>query len=211
MKNKNNTISNTPQIKGSKSVGPILYCMVALLILYSLFGIARDLDEMLKRTENQEVALVDSSRYGGQDLEDFKVDPNAMKLAEKHGLECVPIYSHIWYRNGTAYPLESTVSIRNLDPRHKLFLKAVDYFDTEGKLVERYLDRAIMLNPLQTIEFLVDSHESPRGAGANILIEWSAENEANKPMTEAVMIGTKGPHGICCFKSAGHGIPLIPK
>ena len=109
----------------------------------------------------------------------------------------VPVYSHVYYQGGSPYSLETTLSIRNTDFDEAVYLKSVKYFDTSGKLVKTHLDRAIKLAPLQTIEFLVERQDSSGGSGANFLVEWWAERQVDKPVIEAVMVGTVGTQGIC--------------
>lgn len=108
----------------------------------------------------------------------------------------VPVYSHIYYQGGSAYSLETTVSIRNIDTNEPIFLEAVEYYDTDGQLAKTHVDQLIKLNPLQTIEFLIVGKDSSGGSGANFLVRWGATSEVDKPMIEAVMVGTSGTQGI---------------
>ena len=64
-------------------------------------------------------------------------------------------------------------------------------------LVKAHLDRTIKLAPLQTIEFLVERGDSSGGSGANFLVEWLGEQQTDKPLIEAVMVGAAGTQGIC--------------
>ena len=64
----------------------------------------------------------------------------------------VPVYSHIYTGDKERpFNLAVTLSIRNTDPRSSLRLTAVDYYDTEGRLVRSYLDapREPGLHPLR--------------------------------------------------------------
>ncbi len=65
----------------------------------------------------------------------------------------VPVYSHVYYENGLAFPLAATLSIKNTDPQRSVAVKSIKHFDTEGKLVESYLEQPIKLAALQTIGF----------------------------------------------------------
>ena len=67
----------------------------------------------------------------------------------------VPAYSHVYYEGGLAFPLAATLSFRNMDPRRYVVVKSIQYLDTEGKLVESYLDQPVKLGALQAIGFLV--------------------------------------------------------
>ncbi len=58
----------------------------------------------------------------------------------KGQLVYVPIYSHVYYgdREGTIL-LTGILSVRNTDPRLAITLSQVDYYDSEGKLLRKYL------------------------------------------------------------------------
>ncbi|MEE4608597.1 MAG: DUF3124 domain-containing protein [Desulfobacteraceae bacterium] len=60
----------------------------------------------------------------------------------------VPVYSHI-YSGDKERPfyLAVTLSVRNTDPRHSINLSRVDYYDTDGKLLRRYLEKPLTLGP----------------------------------------------------------------
>jgi hypothetical protein len=99
--------------------------------------------------------------------------------------------------------LEATLSIRNTDLKNPVYLRAVHYYDTVGKLAKRFVDRLIRLEPLQTIEFLVEKHDVSGGSGANFIVEWLASDETvEAPFIEAIMVGRSGTNAIS-FVSAG--------
>lgn len=118
----------------------------------------------------------------------------------------VPVYSHIYYDGGRPYLLEATLSVRNTDTRNTIYVQSVDYFDTDGDLSKRFLPELIGLKPLQTIEFLVERHDSAGGSGANFIVTWGAiEANADPPFIEAVMVGRSGTNAIS-FVSPGRTI-----
>ena len=54
----------------------------------------------------------------------------------------VPIYSHIYSGDKeNPFLLTAILSVRNTDTGHAITLTAVDYFDSDGKLLRRYLDK----------------------------------------------------------------------
>ncbi len=124
----------------------------------------------------------------------------------------VPVYSHIFaddrYRN-TPFLLTATLSIRNTDPDKSLTLKSVNYFDSEGRLLQRYLDKPTTLGPLGSTTYIVPESESKGGAGAKFLVEWEAPAAVVEPIIESVMIGTKMQQGIS-FISTGRVIKGVP-
>jgi hypothetical protein len=114
-----------------------------------------------------------------------------------HQAAYVPVYSHIYYDGGRPYLLETTLSIRNVDPKQPVYVSAVEYYDTHGKLSKKQVDRLIKLNPLQTIEFLVERHDVTGGSGANFIVEWHAgTKDTHAPLIEAVMVGRSGTNAI---------------
>ncbi|MGK7873605.1 MAG: DUF3124 domain-containing protein [Xenococcaceae cyanobacterium] len=109
----------------------------------------------------------------------------------------VPVYSHIYYMNQQrAYYLAATLSIRNTDPTKPIIITSVNYYDTDGKLVQQYLSRPLQLDPLASTDFFVEQKDPRGGVGANFLVEWIAEEIVSEPLVEAVMIGTAGTQGI---------------
>jgi hypothetical protein len=118
----------------------------------------------------------------------------------------VPCYSQIYHGIRTRpIDLTITLSVRNIDTRRSITLTAVNFHDTAGKLVRRYLDAPVILAPLMTKEFIVGQTDTAGGSGANFIVLWSADPPANPLFVEAVMIGTSGQQGIS-FTS--HGIAL---
>ena len=124
----------------------------------------------------------------------------------------VPVYSHIFaddrYRD-RPFLLTATLSVRNTDPERPFTLKSVDYYDSEGGLLQRYLEAPVTLAPLASTHYIVPESEAKGGAGAKFLIEWQAPAAVNEPIIEAVMIGTKLQQGIS-FISTGRAIKGTP-
>ena len=124
----------------------------------------------------------------------------------------VPVYSHIFaddrYRD-RPFLLTATLSVRNTDPERPFTLRRVDYYDSEGALLQRYLGAPITLAPLASTHYIVPESEAKGGAGAKFLIEWQAPAAVSEPIIEAVMIGTKLQQGIS-FISTGRAIKGTP-
>jgi hypothetical protein len=70
----------------------------------------------------------------------------------------------------------------------------VDYFDSDGALIQRFLDQPRALPPMGSTEFFVEQTDRRGGSGANFLVNWSAEQPVYEPVIEAVMVGTSGTH-----------------
>lgn len=118
----------------------------------------------------------------------------------------VPAYSHIYYGDREApFYLAVTLSIRNTDPSRSIQIVAVDYFDTEGKLITKYLDREVKLLPLGSTRYVVKESDKVGGSGANFIVKWKSEDRVTEPIIETVMISTATQQGIS-FTSRGQAI-----
>jgi len=118
----------------------------------------------------------------------------------------VPAYSHI-YSGSKERPflLTVTLSIRNIDPTHLIKITLVDYYETQGKLLKKYIDKPVTLNPLESLRYVIPEKDKSGGSGANFIVEWHSDKPVNQPIIESIMIGTKSSQGIS-FTSRGREI-----
>ena len=115
----------------------------------------------------------------------------------------VPIYSHIYSGvKGRPFDLAATLSIRNTNLKHPITLVAVKYYDSDGKLLEDYLEKPMQLNALVSTRYIILETDKAGGSGANFIVVWKSEQNVNPPIIEAVMIGTHSGQGIS-FLSRG--------
>lgn len=122
----------------------------------------------------------------------------------------LPVYSHILIGdNARPFPLAVTVCLRNTSLHEEIRLLSVDYYDTEGKLLKKYLDLPKAIKPLGSLTFTVAESEKYGGAGAKFTVTWSSAKPVAPPLAEAVMIGTANQQGIS-FTSRGEAHPLRP-
>ena len=118
----------------------------------------------------------------------------------------VPIYSHIYSGDReNPFLLTAILSVRNTDPGHPITLTAVDYFDSDGELLRRYLEKPAQIGALASIRYVVAESDKKGGSGAKFIVEWRAASKVNPPILEGVMIGTKMQQGIS-FVSRGQVI-----
>lgn len=116
----------------------------------------------------------------------------------------VPAYSHLQPtgKGSKQSMLSILLSVRNIDTQATVTLTHVDFFDTAGTRVRRYLPSPRELRPLETAEFVVDTWDPTGGSGANFLVFWEGPSDAHPLLTEAVMSGQMGP-GWVAFTSRG--------
>jgi len=123
---------------------------------------------------------------------DIKFD--SLKMTQK---VYVPIYSDIYHGSGLKrFLLTATLSIRNTSMRDSMYVQLADYYDSEGQLSRHYLNRPILLKPLESVEFVVGDKEMHGGAGANFIVYWGTNSTDKIPVIQAVMIGTSEQQGI---------------
>lgn len=115
----------------------------------------------------------------------------------------VPAYSHIYVGNNERpFLLTVTISIRNIDPHKSMRIKGVDYYETQGKLLKKFVPTTLTIGPLESIRYVIPEKEKVGGSGANFIIEWESDTPMNAPIAESIMIGAQSGQGIS-FTSRG--------
>lgn len=114
----------------------------------------------------------------------------------------VPVYSHIYALGGTPVLLETTLSVRNTDPKRRVVITSINYYDTKGNMVEAYLDGNLVLGPLESSEVLIKKRDIRGGSGANFMVTWSSDEPVHLPSVQAVMVGGEGDSTIA-FRTNG--------
>lgn len=118
----------------------------------------------------------------------------------------VPIYSHIYHGDREReFNLTATLSIRNTNVDKEIMLHAIDYFDSEGTLVKKYLETPIVLKKFGAIRYVIKATDKSGGSGAKFIVRWSSKKLSNAPLIEAIMISTQSQQGIS-FVSRGQAI-----
>lgn len=123
----------------------------------------------------------------------------------------VPVYSHI-YSGDREQPfyLAATLSIRNTDTAHAITITAVDYYDSAGKFLKHYLEKAFSLDAMATKRYVVPESDKSGGSGAKFIIKWQSDQPVTEPLIESVMISTKTQQGIS-FTSRGRVLEALSK
>lgn len=115
----------------------------------------------------------------------------------------VPAYSHIYSGDREKpFALTITLSIRNVDLKHRIEITQVDYYESQGKLLKNYLQKSVILKPLESIRYIVPQRDRSGGSGANFLVRWESDEPVNPPIIETIMIGTQNQQGVS-FTSRG--------
>ncbi len=105
----------------------------------------------------------------------------------------VPIYSDIYSKTiSNKYNLTATLSIRNTSLYDSMYVEVIDYYDTKGDLVRSYLEKTILLKPLETIEYVIEEEDIAGGTGANFIVHWGSNGKGVVPIFQGVMISALG-------------------
>ena len=119
-------------------------------------------------------------------------DPASLEVPDQGGRKLraqvlyMPVYSSIPYKSGSYYDLSAFLAIHNTDLQLPLSIRRVDFFDSEGRMLESFVSGTKILGPMATAIFPV-SKKGQKGAGANFLVEWTADSPVNEPLVESVM------------------------
>lgn len=114
----------------------------------------------------------------------------------------VPAYTYATPGGGRKIKLATTLTVHNISARTQVTLRSVEYHDAPGEKVKSYLSSPQVLQPLQTIEIVVNEPDEARGAGANFIVSYDAAEGSPTPLVEAVMVGNTGT-GWLSFTSRG--------
>jgi hypothetical protein len=103
----------------------------------------------------------------------------------------VPAYSDIYYETWDRITyLTVILSIRNISFNDTLYIDRIDYFGSTGNLLRSYTKGILMLRPMESMEYIVESAEQEGGAGANFIVRYKAvDSVKNPPLVETVMMG----------------------
>lgn len=114
----------------------------------------------------------------------------------------IPSYANII--SGTQrISLRANLIIHNTDPNRPIGVLRIDHYDTNGQLVEHYLQQPLKLPPLGATRVIVKAPKvGDEGAGANFIVQWQAEDRVTEPLIECVMVGAAGTHSYS-FSSVG--------
>jgi len=119
----------------------------------------------------------------------------------------VPVYSHIYHGNRDKEPVDlaATLSIRNTDFENSITVNSVDYYDSDGILIKKHLDKNIVIKPMGSTRIIVKESDRSGGSGASFIVRWETATKVTLPVIETVMIGTQAQQGIS-FTARGQAI-----
>jgi len=116
----------------------------------------------------------------------------------------VPAYSNLYYESDDRKTYFTVIlSLRNITFTDSIYFDRIEYYDSEGKLLREFIKEVLVLRPMESIEYIVESTDKKGGPGANFVVSYSGRsNLKNPPYIEAIMLGNVGNYGFS-FSSPG--------
>ena len=122
----------------------------------------------------------------------------------------VPAYSSIRARNDRSGALATLLRVDNTSSSKPLVLERIEYFDTSGKLVQRYVETPIAIKPFGAIQIFIPAADNRAGPAANFILTWAGVAPMAEPLIEAVVFGKVDDVGYS-FVSPGRPIRMVGK
>jgi hypothetical protein len=103
------------------------------------------------------------------------------------------------------YPfnIKATVFIYNTDPQHAITIDQLDFYNSSGKFVKKYLEHPLKLEPSAgTYMRIKHSVEGDAGAAAHFIVQWQAKTKVVRPIIRCLMLGSRGNRGYTFVSTA---------
>ncbi len=163
--------------------------IASIIICIYLVGCNSFLPAQSPLTESQKIPTSQTSSQEVTVDESFKVVAGQTIY--------VSVYSHIYHeKQRRPLYLATNLSIRNTDLANSVIITMINYYNSQGQLINSFLARPIKIKALESINFFVDSTDTMGGLGANFIVKWIAEKSITEPIVETVMISTRSGQGI---------------
>ena len=95
-----------------------------------------------------------------------------------------------------AFDAKPTIFINNTDQNHAINIVRIDFYNTNGKLVEKYLQQPQKLNANSSMRINVKERlKGEEGSGAHFIIQWQAEHKVVEPLVQTWFVGAVGTRG----------------
>lgn len=114
----------------------------------------------------------------------------------------VPVYSNIpFYDQKFIYDVSAVLAIHNTDFHSPIYITCVNYLNTKGMMVAKFLKERVKVMPMETKTFFVPEKDTS-GVGANFIVEWVCDSIVSTPKIETVMIGVSSSNSVSFISTA---------
>jgi len=95
-----------------------------------------------------------------------------------------------------SFNVRATIFLHNTDPTNSIQITSVDFYNSAGKLVEKYLSQPLTLAPLAATRINVkEPLEGEEGMAAHFIIQWQSEARVVEPLISGLVTGVSGTRG----------------
>jgi hypothetical protein len=95
-----------------------------------------------------------------------------------------------------SFDLRATVFIHNTDKNNAINIIGIDFYDSSGKLVAKYLQQPLRLNPFAATRINVKAPLAGEdGMAAHFIVQWQSENKVAEPLMQGLFFGSSGTRG----------------
>ena len=142
------------------------------------------------------------------DPDTFFIEKTELPNLEIHKDIYVPAYSNLYYESDVQKTYFAVIlSLRNITFTDTIYFDRIEYYNSEGKLLREFIDKILVLRPMESIEYIVESKDKKGGPGANFVVSYAGRsNLKNLPYIETIMIGNFANYG---FSLSSPGIEII--
>jgi len=96
------------------------------------------------------------------------------------------------------YPfnIKAAIFIYNTDPQHAITIDKLDFYNSSGKFVKKYLEHPLKLEPSAgTYRRIKNPVQGEAGAAAHFIVQWQAQTKVVQPIIRCLMLGARGNRG----------------
>jgi hypothetical protein len=95
-----------------------------------------------------------------------------------------------------SFNIRATVFIHNTDPTNAINITGIDFYNSGGKLVEKYVTQPLKLNALAATRVNVKQPlEGEDGMAAHFVIQWQSEHKVVEPLINGWFSSVSGTRG----------------
>jgi hypothetical protein len=119
----------------------------------------------------------------------------------------VPAYSDIYYETEEKKTyLTVILSLRNVSFTDTIYFNKINYYGSGGGLLKEYIKKVLVLRPMESMEYIVESADKKGGSGANFVVSYmSKDSLVNPPLVESIMMGNLDGYR---FSFASRGVKI---
>ena len=83
--------------------------------------------------------------------------------------------------------IRTILKIRNTSSTDSAYLTHIDYYDTQGTLIKKFLESTVLIKPMATREVMIRNNQF-RTKGDNFLVQWYSNNPEHRPFVQTVSL-----------------------